>query len=183
MNRTTFIKETTRLIQKALKFNEKVKKHGITSLEEEIEDLDDEDFKTGLRMLVDGVNPGIIDEVLSNKLSFEKDKYMRIYRTIAKRTVQGMQEGLNSRTLFYVLLSLAGLSPKEQREMERIVVSALYDSQSESSEDENGDAEELIIDGLDKEAVEEMLLRTSTIYAPWTVVEADNKEYARIKVL
>ncbi len=33
------------------------------------------------------------------------------------------------------------------------------------------------------EAVEDMLLKTSTTYAPWTVVEANSKYYARIKVL
>lgn len=34
-----------------------------------------------------------------------------------------------------------------------------------------------------KEAVDEMLFRTSTTHAPWTVVEANDKRYARIKVL
>ena len=34
-----------------------------------------------------------------------------------------------------------------------------------------------------KEAVDEMLLRTSTTYAPWIVVEANSKYYARIKIL
>ena len=34
-----------------------------------------------------------------------------------------------------------------------------------------------------QEAVEEMILRTSTLHAPWTVVEANSKEYARIKIL
>jgi polyphosphate kinase 2 (PPK2 family) len=34
-----------------------------------------------------------------------------------------------------------------------------------------------------QKAVEEMLLRTSTLVAPWTVVEANDKHYARIKVL
>ena len=33
------------------------------------------------------------------------------------------------------------------------------------------------------EAVEEMLSRTSTPFAPWTVVEADDKFYARVKVV
>ncbi len=33
------------------------------------------------------------------------------------------------------------------------------------------------------EAVNEMILRTSTPYAPWVVVEGDNKYYARVKVL
>ncbi len=34
-----------------------------------------------------------------------------------------------------------------------------------------------------KEAVDEMLFRTSTPYAPWTIVEANSKFYARIKAL
>ena len=34
-----------------------------------------------------------------------------------------------------------------------------------------------------EKAVNEMLIRTSTAYAPWIVVEANNKYYARIKVL
>ena len=34
-----------------------------------------------------------------------------------------------------------------------------------------------------KEAVDEMLFRTSTPYAPWTVIESNSKWYARIKVL
>jgi polyphosphate kinase 2 (PPK2 family) len=34
-----------------------------------------------------------------------------------------------------------------------------------------------------KEAVNDMLLKTSTLTAPWTVVEGNNKWYARIKVL
>jgi polyphosphate kinase 2 (PPK2 family) len=34
-----------------------------------------------------------------------------------------------------------------------------------------------------KEAVNEMLLKTSTVTAPWTVVEGNSKDYARVKVL
>ena len=34
-----------------------------------------------------------------------------------------------------------------------------------------------------EDAVNEMLLKTSTITAPWTVVEGNSKQYARIKVL
>ncbi len=33
------------------------------------------------------------------------------------------------------------------------------------------------------QAVEDMLQHTSTPYAPWTVVEANNKQYARVKVV
>jgi polyphosphate kinase 2 (PPK2 family) len=34
-----------------------------------------------------------------------------------------------------------------------------------------------------QKAIDEMLLRTSTVIAPWTVVEANDKYYSRIKVL
>ena len=34
-----------------------------------------------------------------------------------------------------------------------------------------------------EKAVDEMIVRTSTTYAPWVVVEANSKLYARIKVL
>ncbi|MFR4579013.1 MAG: hypothetical protein ACLT76_04675 [Clostridium fessum] len=34
-----------------------------------------------------------------------------------------------------------------------------------------------------EQAVNEMLVRTSTTYAPWTIVEGNSKYYARVKVL
>ncbi len=34
-----------------------------------------------------------------------------------------------------------------------------------------------------EQAIDEMLFRTSTTYAPWTIVEANSKPYARLKVL
>ncbi|MGA1197558.1 MAG: phosphate--AMP phosphotransferase, partial [Candidatus Latescibacterota bacterium] len=34
-----------------------------------------------------------------------------------------------------------------------------------------------------REAVDEMLYRTHTSYAPWTIVESNNKLYARIKAM
>ena len=33
------------------------------------------------------------------------------------------------------------------------------------------------------QAADEMFLKTSTLYAPWTIVEANDKAYARVKVL
>ena len=34
-----------------------------------------------------------------------------------------------------------------------------------------------------EKAVDEMLVRTSTTYAPWIIVEGNDKYYARVKVL
>jgi polyphosphate kinase 2 (PPK2 family) len=37
--------------------------------------------------------------------------------------------------------------------------------------------------GIYKQAVDEMLLKTSTVTAPWTIVEGNSKYYARVKVI
>lgn len=34
-----------------------------------------------------------------------------------------------------------------------------------------------------EDAVKDMLLKTSTLYAPWTVVEGEDKRWARVRVL
>ena len=122
MTRKQYIKMFTGLVKQAVRLNKERLGYGIQALEYEIEDLDDEYFKHGLRFVVDGTDAAIIDEILSNKLAFEKNKYQRMYMTIVKRAVMGIQEGLNNRIFMYVLLSLAGLSPKEQRKIEWVLL-------------------------------------------------------------
>jgi len=119
MTRKRFIGEAAGFIMLAVKLNEKARRNGIPSLENELEDLDDEDFKRALRRAVDGVPPAPVGEILSNRIAFEKDKYARRYKTILKRAALGIQEGLNSHTLFHILLSYAGLTPGEEKEIER----------------------------------------------------------------
>ena len=122
MNKKQFIDNFTGLIQQALRFNERKKRYGLSSLEEHLEDLDDEYFKHGMRMVVDGVEAAHIDEILSNILAYEEDKYTHRFKTIVKRTVLGIQEGLSSRILVFILLSMAGLQKDEQRAIEYIVL-------------------------------------------------------------
>ena len=118
MTRSKFIEEFTGFIQQAIRLNEMAKKHGISSLESEVEDLDDEDFKQGLRFIIDEVDAAIIDEIYSNKIAFARGIYERRYKTIIKRTVLGIQAGISTRLLVFVLFSYANLPPKEQREIE-----------------------------------------------------------------
>jgi len=119
MTRKNYISKVTALIMKAVKLNGKARRQGILSLEDELEDLDDETFRDGLRFVVDGVAPGLIDEILSNKIAFEKNKYVRLYKTVLKRAVLGIQEGLESRILTSVLNSLASLTHNEEKEIVR----------------------------------------------------------------
>ena len=118
MTKKQFISEFAAFAKRAILFNNKKLRHGVKALEEEVEDLDDEYFKHGLRLVIDEVDPKIIDEILSNKLSFEKNKYRRRYMAIVKRTLLGIQEGLSSRILVFLLFSLANLPPKEQKKLE-----------------------------------------------------------------
>ena len=122
MNRKNFVKQFNGFIQRAVKLNELARRHGLTSLECEVEDLDDEDFKQGLRFIIDEVPAGVIDEIYSNKITFAKGDYERRYKTIVKRTVLAIQAGLSTRLLVFVLFSYAGLTRDEQREIEYIVM-------------------------------------------------------------
>jgi len=118
MTRKKFIGDFTAFILCAVRLNEVRRKFGLSSLENEVEDLDDEFFKQGLRLVIDEAEPAIIDEILSNKINFEKNRYSRLYKNIVKRTVLGIQEGLTTRILVFVLLSLANLPQKDQRKIE-----------------------------------------------------------------
>jgi len=122
MNRKTFIAEYTRFITLAMKLAAKAQKQGIASLEEEIEDIDDELFKLGLRFIADGAEPRIIDEILTNRIAHEKDKEQRILKTVQKRAVLGLQAGESCLVFYHVLLSLPGLTPKEEKQIEKLVL-------------------------------------------------------------
>jgi len=118
MTKRKFISSFMVFIKQAARLNEKRRMHGLSSLENEVEDLDDEFFKQGLRLIIDKTDPAIINEIFSNKIAFEKNKYMRRYMTIVKRAALAIQEGLNTRLLVLVLFSLADLPKKEQHQIE-----------------------------------------------------------------
>ena len=122
MTRKKFIAEYTRFITLAMKLAAKSKEQGIASLEDEIEDIDDELFKQGLRFIVDGTEPRIIDEILTNRIAHEKDKAQRILKTVQKRAVLGIQAGEPLLAFYHVMLSLPGLTPKEEKQIEKLVL-------------------------------------------------------------
>jgi flagellar motor component MotA len=118
MNRKTFIDEYTRFLKLAIALAVKAKEKGIASLENEIEDIDDELFKEGLRFVVDEVESRFIDEIMSNKIAHEKDKQMRLLKTIQKRAVFGIQAGEHPYILLKVLCSFIDLTRNEEEKIE-----------------------------------------------------------------
>jgi len=128
MTRDEFVKTYTDFLKCAERLNEKARREGLLSLEEEIEDLDDEYFKMGLRFIVDGISSQIIDEIFSNYIAFEKDEDEHRFKTIKKRALLGIQEGMNFRILFFILNSYANLSQDEQKKIECEMLKDTYNS-------------------------------------------------------
>jgi len=57
------------IIKKLLTFSDKARREGLLALEEELEDLDDEFLKKGMRLVVDGTDGAIIRDLLELELS------------------------------------------------------------------------------------------------------------------
>ena len=57
------------IIQKLVAFSEKARREGLLALEDELEDLDDEFMKKGLRLVVDGTDQAIIRDLLELELT------------------------------------------------------------------------------------------------------------------
>jgi len=137
MDKTVFIEMLIEHVELALRLNVKVQIEGFSSLKNEIEDLDNEDFKLGLRMAVyDDTDQALIDEIYSNMIMFEKDEYTRQYKSILKRTIKGMREGLSNYNLIHVLLSYADLTPDEKKEVEYEIIKDDDDDSAQQQEHE-----------------------------------------------
>jgi flagellar motor component MotA len=126
MTRKKFIDEYTRLLQLAIALADKSQKQGLLSLEGEIEDIADEYFKNGLRFVVGGIAPRIIDEIMTNRIANEKDKQKRILKTVQKRAVLGIQAGESFRVFYHVLKSIPPLTEKEENKIDYLI---LYDEE------------------------------------------------------
>jgi Flagellar motor component len=57
------------IVQRLVTFSEKARREGILALEEEIQDLDDEFMRGGLRLVVDGTDGEVIRSLMENELN------------------------------------------------------------------------------------------------------------------
>jgi chemotaxis protein MotA len=77
------------LIQKLIAFSEKARREGLLALEDELEDLDDEFMKKGLRLMVDGTDAAIIRDLMELEVSqmqvrhTERQGWMLTWGTLA----------------------------------------------------------------------------------------------------
>jgi len=61
--------DTSSIIQKMIAFSEKARREGLLALEDELEDLEDEFMKKGLRLVVDGTDATIIRDLMELELT------------------------------------------------------------------------------------------------------------------
>jgi len=64
------------IITKLMAMSEKARREGLLALEEELEDLDDEFMKKGMRLVVDGTDGEIIRSLLENELNQMQDRHV-----------------------------------------------------------------------------------------------------------
>jgi chemotaxis protein MotA len=70
------------IINKLVAFSEKARREGLLALEDELEDLDDEFMKKGLRLVVDGTDATIIRDLLELELSQMQNRHASKIRII-----------------------------------------------------------------------------------------------------
>ena len=63
------------IIQKLVAFSEKARREGLLAVEDELEDLEDEFMKKGLRLVVDGTDQTIIRDLLELELSQVQNRH------------------------------------------------------------------------------------------------------------
>ena len=64
------------IITKLMAMSEKARREGLLALEEELEDLDDEFMKKGMRLVVDGTDAAIIRDLMENELNQMQDRHI-----------------------------------------------------------------------------------------------------------
>ncbi|MDR1905186.1 MAG: motility protein A [Treponema sp.] len=63
------------IITKLMAFSDKARREGLLALEEELEDLDDEFMKKGLRLVVDGIDQEVIRNLLETELNQLQERH------------------------------------------------------------------------------------------------------------
>ena len=64
------------IINKLMAMSEKARREGLLALEEELDDIDDEFLKKGMRLVVDGTDATIIRELMETELSQMQDRHI-----------------------------------------------------------------------------------------------------------
>jgi flagellar motor component MotA len=90
----------------ALRNSVRARREGLLALEKSIDTekaANREIFEYGMMFVTDGVDPEIIDKILSRIISQEKNPYKSLLKTIEKETVLEIQQGTSTRIVFHLI--------------------------------------------------------------------------------
>jgi len=126
MDRNEFIKNYSDLLKLVVVRLEKASKEGLLSLEDDL-DVDKiyerDIFEYGMMLVLNGIEPELIGEILSNIIEQEKDEYTRLFKKIQSEAayclynVHSVKDASDDvlirgdiNRMYYKLNSLSGLS-------------------------------------------------------------------------
>jgi hypothetical protein len=140
MNRDEFIEQYTAFAERALKLATKARREGILSLERDIDQqkVNERDiFEYGLSFVVDGTERSIIEKILGNIVTQEKDDYTLFYKTIQMEAALEIQQGTNPKMLYFILNSFTDIPLKDDKAYTDD--SKHHDEEEDNSPEENND--------------------------------------------
>ena len=94
------------LVEMIFRFTERAQREGLLALEDELFDMSDDFFKTGIRLVVDGVDGTFIRELLTLKIERERDYYIKKLMEIAMEGILGIKDG---ERLYQIGIKLASM--------------------------------------------------------------------------
>ena len=108
MDNKTFIEKAVNIFNRTVTFYEKARREGLFSIENDIDKalIDERDiFEYGIRWVIDGTDPYIINKILSNLIAQCSDPLEVLLKTIQKEAVLGTQAGENFRIMLAYMTS------------------------------------------------------------------------------
>jgi chemotaxis protein MotA len=82
------------IARKMLSFSEKARREGLLALEEDIQDVDDEFLRTGLRLSIDGTDRDIILNLLEIEISKMQERHARKHKVLDLWATVGPATGM-----------------------------------------------------------------------------------------
>ncbi|MCL2205978.1 MAG: hypothetical protein FWB82_05605 [Treponema sp.] len=95
-----------RLVETISFYNQKAISEGILALEEELEVLENDFFRRGIRLLVDGTDEEVIRPILTTIIEREHDYYRKKLMNIALEGILGIQDGMDTSQIIFRLNSM-----------------------------------------------------------------------------
>ena len=123
MNNNEFNESCKDIMKRALHYSEKARREGLLALEDFInsDKVRNRDiFYYGMRLVIDGTEAELVNKILSNIIRQEKDEQAVLLKTMQKEAVLGIQDGMNTRVLYYLLNSYTDM-PVSDEEPENIM--------------------------------------------------------------